>query len=225
MSAQVRQIHSIPDALATSQLRHDMAGAVHKRKRESGDQGNLRAAPATDFEQTYLQGDESENADNSVDFAAMLAQHNAGPGEVAEEQQHQQQTQQQQAGQENGQSASDTATAALAQYHTMTVPQPTEQSFMTQTSEVGERPSSSSFNQGGDSATGQRSSNYADFEMGTPQQGQSVANGDESSPTGIAATTPGGSKPAVGSDEWHKVRRDNHKEGTFHELYNRCIII
>ena len=23
----------------------------------------------------------------------------------------------------------------------------------------------------------------------------------------------GGSKPAVGSDEWHKVRRDNHKEG------------
>jgi len=22
-----------------------------------------------------------------------------------------------------------------------------------------------------------------------------------------------GNKPAVGSDEWHKVRKDNHKEG------------
>ena len=27
-------------------------------------------------------------------------------------------------------------------------------------------------------------------------------------------SAPNGSKPAVGTDEWHKVRRDNHKEGT-----------
>ena len=32
---------------------------------------------------------------------------------------------------------------------------------------------------------------------------------DEQSPHG------GASKPAVGTDEWHKVRRDNHKEGMY----------
>ena len=30
------------------------------------------------------------------------------------------------------------------------------------------------------------------------------------------ASNGGAVKPAVGTDEWHKVRRDNHKEGTFH---------
>lgn len=194
-----------------------MASAAQKRKRESGDQGhpNTRVVPATDFEQTYLQGDENDST-NVEDFAAMLSQHNAGPGQVSDDQQLQQPApQQQQQASGNGQNASDTATAALAQYHTMTVPQPTENSFMTQTSDGGERPSSSSFNAGGDSGMQQRSTTFSEFDpLGTPQQGHSAINGDPSSP-GLDAITPGGSKPAVGSDEWHKVRRDNHKEGTF----------
>lgn len=38
-------------------------------------------------------------------------------------------------------------------------------------------------------------------------------------------STPSGrhSKPAVGSDEWHKVRKDNHKEGTFKIISGLCM--
>jgi hypothetical protein len=35
---------------------------------------------------------------------------------------------------------------------------------------------------------------------------------DNSTPSGRSGN---GVKPAVGSDEWHKVRKDNHKEGKF----------
>jgi len=31
-------------------------------------------------------------------------------------------------------------------------------------------------------------------------------------------TAPGGAKPPVGSEEWHKVRRDNHKEGLLPQI-------
>jgi bHLH factor len=41
----------------------------------------------------------------------------------------------------------------------------------------------------------------------SPTQGQ----GSQHSPGG--GTTP--SKPAVGSEEWHKIRKDNHKEGRY----------
>lgn len=28
--------------------------------------------------------------------------------------------------------------------------------------------------------------------------------------------TPSRGKPPVGTEEWHKIRKDNHKEGTLH---------
>ncbi|EMC96455.1 hypothetical protein BAUCODRAFT_69437 [Baudoinia panamericana UAMH 10762] len=37
-------------------------------------------------------------------------------------------------------------------------------------------------------------------------------NGDTSPSIPPTSATPATPKPAVGSDEWHKVRRDNHKE-------------
>jgi hypothetical protein len=85
--------------------------------------------------------------------------------------------------------ASATAAQALAGiYPTMTIPQPTDVSFATQGSDP-DRNQDSSFmdnsQQGGDSF----------MESSTPSGRQS------------------GSKPAVGSEEWHKVRKDNHKEG------------
>ncbi len=81
-----------------------------------------------------------------------------------------------------------TAAAALAGiYPTMTVPQPTDVSFATQGSD-GDRNQESSF---------MDNSHHQDSFM------------DSSTPSG------GRSKPAVGSDEWHKVRKDNHKEGEF----------
>lgn len=102
-------------------------------------------------------------------------------------------------------SASDTATAALAHHYTMSVPQPTENTFMHQPTEGGDRVSATPV----DHTPVQRSASFGDMEVAGP-------NGDASSPTGAQAT-PGGSKPTVGSDEWHKVRRDNHKEG---EIYS-----
>jgi hypothetical protein len=96
-----------------------------------------------------------------------------------------------QAGEQNGgqvptASATDTAAAALSHY------QMGDQSFQSQGST-------------GDAPYGDPS--YIDHSLKeSPTQGQGPISGH--SPTG---NTPG--KPQVGSDEWHKVRRDNHKEG------------
>jgi transcriptional regulator CBF1 len=81
-----------------------------------------------------------------------------------------------------------TAAAALAGiYPTMTVPQPTDVSFATQGSDSDRNPESS-------------------FMDNSQQQDSFMEN---STPSGRGS----GNKPAVGSDEWHKVRKDNHKEG------------
>jgi hypothetical protein len=82
--------------------------------------------------------------------------------------------------------ASSTAAAALAAgiYPTMSIPQPTEVSFATQGSDSDRNPDSSF--------------------MDNSQAGESFM--EQSQPTRAP-------KPAVGSDEWHKVRKDNHKEG------------
>jgi transcriptional regulator CBF1 len=98
-------------------------------------------------------------------------------------------------------SAADTASAAL--HVQMNVPQPTELSFQTQTSgSENERPLSSSFGMGdhGQQTTPHGIPSFDADYMKTAHPG----SGGESSPT---------SKPQVGSEEWHKVRRDNHKEG------------
>ncbi|KIN05935.1 hypothetical protein OIDMADRAFT_189604 [Oidiodendron maius Zn] len=88
-------------------------------------------------------------------------------------------------------SASSTAAAALAGiYPTMTIPQPTDVSFATQNSDPDRNPESSF--------------------MDNSQQG-----GDSFMETSTPSGRGSGSKPAVGSDEWHKVRKDNHKEGKF----------
>lgn len=95
---------------------------------------------------------------------------------------------------QNGTDHSDapsTAAAALAGlYPTMSIPQPTEVSFAPQGSD-GDRGQETSFM--GDSQQGDQSF------MDNSTQGQSSGSR--------------GAKPLVGSDEWHKVRKDNHKEG------------
>lgn len=83
-----------------------------------------------------------------------------------------------------------TAAAALAGiYPQMTVPQPAEVSFG---------------NPGSDSSRNQDSS----F-MDNSQQGQDSFMDSQNQSGDRGSTT----KPAVGSEEWHKVRKDNHKEG------------
>lgn len=174
---------------------------------------DMRAAPGlgqdtSEFEQQYLH--HTEDDDNQIDFSTVLS-HSHNDNAIADDQpapQHEHSDQQNSSHQRSHShtqgvvsSASDTATAALAQYHTMTVPQPTENTFMHQPTEGGDRVSGTPVDQ----TPVQRSASFGDMEVNAP-------NGDASSPTGAQAT-PGGSKPTVGSDEWHKVRRDNHKEG------------
>ena len=89
-------------------------------------------------------------------------------------------------------SAGDTAAAALSHY-TMTVPQATEISFQAQnpSDDIGR--------------------SFSMSEQGTGLPGFSS---DEQQHAGTSRSPSSAVKPQVGTDEWHKVRRDNHKEGT-----------
>lgn len=177
--------------------------AMNKRKRESHDIAGGRAAPAMaqtgdEFESHYLHTDDGMDGAGAVmDFSAAFTQH----GDDGTNQQG------------DGKSASDTAAAAMAQYHTMTVPQSTEQSFMTGTE--GDKQTGSADQSG--SNVQHRNSSFGDFDTSAIQ---SSPNG-ETSPTNPNASmsTP---KPPVGSEEWHKVRKDNHKEGMLTEMTMRA---
>jgi transcriptional regulator CBF1 len=180
-----------------------MAAVHNKRKRSSQDMGAARAAPgmtqpaSTEY-QHYIQADDG-NMEESIDFSAMVNNSQDVPegGDVQHSAGHLQ-SQGQQGGQENN----DTAAAAMAQFHTMTVPQSTESTFLNTAGEGGDGQAPG---EGG--AGGQRTSSFgAEFDTSAVQ---GSPNG-EGSPTGLG---PNSSKPAVGSDEWHKIRKDNHKEG------------
>ncbi|SMR46478.1 unnamed protein product [Zymoseptoria tritici ST99CH_1A5] len=194
-----------------------MASLASKRKRPSNDMPLQRPPPGmdvSDFDQHYLGGHEDpmggNHNDGDMGFAAALAQHNAD--HLNEEQDAQHNHGQVQASNEvndGGQSASDTAAAAMAQYHTLTVPQSTEQAFMAQVADASnDRANSASADQGMPGGP-QRTNSFGEFEMGG---GPGVSNG-EGSPTDGGPQAPGSSsKPQVGTDEWHKIRKDNHKE-------------
>jgi hypothetical protein len=102
------------------------------------------------------------------------------------------------------QSATDTATAALAYTHGLP-----DLQFTTQTT----ADNNDGF-QGG-----------ASFTLDALKDGSQGANPTQVSPTSAPSSA---TKPPVGSDEWHKVRRDNHKEGntplTFFFVHTRCIL-
>lgn len=158
---------------------------TNKRKRDTRDQGLNRPAPNSN----------SDLADQVT--ANFLAAHNAG---ATDDDMQQQFDVHQNGG--NTASVGDTAAAALA-YHQMTVPQPTELQFQTQGS------SGDSFSMGDHH---QNQAGMQDFSLEalkaatqTTRTGQSAQS--ESPPQSASH------KPTVGSDEWHKVRRDNHKEG------------
>lgn len=181
---------------------------ANKRKREAGDLGAQRAAPGLSDNAFDQHTHFDIPSDHNMEF---VAQHNADFGNPGESQQdHDQTGGSLDHGDNQGQSASDTAAAAMAQYHTMTVPQSTEQAFMTHAGDGSDRPGSSSLDQGG--AVGQR---FPDFDMVNLKNDQNPGNGD-TSPT---LNQNGNQKPSVGSEEWHKVRRDNHKEGKLHPPY------
>ena len=100
--------------------------------------------------------------------------------------------------------APTTAAAALAaSMPQLTVPQPTDFSFSNSGSATDpDRQLDSSFDMGGGSDEGHHT-------QGTPYNLDAYQGG----PAGHGQDADSSGKPPVGSDEWHKVRRDNHKEG------------
>ena len=103
--------------------------------------------------------------------------------------------------------ATSTAVAALAGiYPTMTVPQPTDLSFAsTGPGGDNDRHLDPSFAMG-EHEVGSLPFALEDFDADSSLQHMQVAT-----PGGRDST--GNQKPGVGTEEWHRVRRDNHKEG------------
>ncbi|KAI8634859.1 hypothetical protein F5Y19DRAFT_469909 [Xylariaceae sp. FL1651] len=104
--------------------------------------------------------------------------------------------------------ASSTAAAALGtMYPTLHIPQPTEATFAAQTSAEAEGHPDSPFHHNDIlQSHGPLESSVNDLPQGAPQNG--VRPGQPSYSTS-SSNLP---KPAVGSEEWHKLRKDNHKE-------------
>jgi len=197
-----------------------MASMASKRKRETNDMPHPRAAPGMpdDFENQYLHtGDDGmDHGEQDMSFVSALTQHN---NDMGDNQDHHHDPNQPGAHDVSrgagGPSVSDTAAAAMAQYHTMTVPQSTEQAFLAQTSDgAGDRHGHGTVDPGNPNLQ-PRPGSFGDFDVNGPPNGMPTQNDNSASPTLGNAQNAGGPKPQVGTDEWHKIRRDNHKEGTY----------
>lgn len=101
--------------------------------------------------------------------------------------------------------ASSTAAAALGTlYPTIHVPQSTEETFAAQAAAEAEHHQDSSF--------GHNDMLHADGLPDTSTNGLGQPQNGVRSTQPSYATSSSASKPAVGSEEWHKLRKDNHKE-------------
>ncbi|KAK8199986.1 hypothetical protein IWZ00DRAFT_31376 [Phyllosticta capitalensis] len=203
--------------------------SVHnnKRKRSSLDQGpsNTRSAPGDSARNSGYQRVSPGSANNNTgpagpadqsNNAFLTSHHGAGAGEdemhhsnpeidFSQLAQHANDHNLHQNGGGASSSATDTAVAALSHHFSMTVPQATELSFQNQsTGGENDRTLGNSFG-------------MADHNMHAASHGMGDYGLDpmsKSSAQGAAQneSPPSSSKPAVGSEEWHKIRRDNHKE-------------
>lgn len=166
-----------------------MAQGTNKRKRETQDIPDIRQASsigpnAAELSNQFLD-DMADNAETPIDFTPVAASSNATVAGTALD--RLKKLNQEKAS--NSGNASDTASAALA--FTMTIPETTEKTFMNQVSENSSDPSI-------------KPGLSSDVDFG------GAASGNDDSHIVTPST---GSKPLVGSDEWHKQRKDNHKEG------------
>jgi len=155
---------------------------TNKRKRGARDQGLNRPAP-----------NNTDLTDQAT--ANFLAAHNAGDDSM------QQQFDVHQNG-SNTASVGDTAAAALA-YHQMTVPQATDLQFQAQGAGDG------SFGMGDHH---QQQTGMQDFSLEALKAATQTGSRPGQSVPSDSPPQSATHKPTVGSEEWHKVRRDNHKE-------------
>lgn len=199
---------------------HPMVDASNsnKRKRSSHDQGPANRRSPVDAGRGFTRSSPSSannvvgSSDLSDQAAQFLSEHNAGGAGDESSIDFNSLTQSggdhsfHQNGDSNPSNAGNTAAAALTHF-SMTVPQPTEMSFQSQTS-------------GGESlfllviccysAIDGGSDTRTDF---SGLEALKSNNSQQNSAQNDNPTQPSSQKLVVGSEEWHKVRRDNHKEG------------
>jgi bHLH factor len=105
-------------------------------------------------------------------------------------------------------SASSTAAAALNIYPSLHVPQPTEEAFANQ--------ATPDTHHGDNGYTNHAVNQPVQEDLRLPPPPSTI---QQPPPNGVQQeqryNPPTNAKPAVGSEEWHKMRKDNHKEGKF----------
>ncbi|KAL9123585.1 MAG: hypothetical protein Q9217_006996, partial [Psora testacea] len=177
---------------ATQEMGQQQQQQSHKRKRDSPDRNgrSLRQGPLPDIAQ--------RNGQVALELQRNYFSHqnsndlNSITREVARQV-------------ANANATPSSAAAALAaSMPQLTVPQPTELSFpSTNSGNEEDRHIDASFDMGPDHSN--QHSEGAPYNLGA----YTGANGDQTSMPPAGGNP---NKPAVGTDEWHKVRKDNHKE-------------
>lgn len=200
----------------TNEQQPDLSGLTgspgHKRKREP-DSPNARlkrSAPAA-----TMAADTAAFIENAIEatHAAAVAAHGVN---VADFNALQQATAGDHSDTSDPSNATSTAQAALGMYPTLHVPASTEEQFAAQVTAEGEHQQQQQQQQPSQHHhDGAYNPDLAHADMMDPSaMGQQSVDGVP--PQGHRYSTSSGtpnSKPSVGSDEWHKMRKDNHKEG------------
>ena len=191
---------------AIDQSLHHKSSA--KRKRDPSDQnGNRKQTMHWPTPSSMNVHGNGHHPDRSNDFLASTNELNSISQHIA---------------QHLANASPSTAAAALAaNMPHLTVPQPTELSFPgTGPSNDPDRQLESSFDLGGASDADQN--HHA---PGAAYSLEAYQGGSHSDPQSGRDPEGTGVKPAVGTDEWHKVRRDNHKEGKSLPIHKRCSVL
>lgn len=125
-------------------------------------------------------------------------------------------------------SATSTAQAALGMYPTLHIPPSTEEQFAAQAAaEANEHAQENSMGTpdltqqaaqqqpqlGNQAQQPQQPDGIVDAPSVPVPQDQQLGSNGAGGPQRYSAGSPASSKPTVGSEEWHKMRKDNHKEG------------
>ena len=154
-------------------------------KRGNNQSSSMSAADTAAFIENAIEATHAAAAANGVNVADFNALQQAAAADHADA--------------TDPSNATSTAQAALGMYPTLHVPPSTEEQFAAQASGDGEH-HDSSFN------PDVTQDSLMDPNVGNPNGVQAHRYS-----TSSATNNP---KPTVGSEEWHKMRKDNHKEGT-----------
>lgn len=170
-----------------------------KRKRDSNSPGlsrNKRPAPAAHMTDTAFIESAIDTQAAGVSVADFNALQQAAQAEHTET--------------PDASSATSTAQAALGMYPTLHVPSSTEEQFSSQINPETDHSHESSFAPDVHPPT---ESILDSAPVVPPPHQQTPPNGVPAHQAPRYTTSTSNPKPTVGSEEWHKMRKDNHKEG------------